>query len=161
MPNLYHDNFFPRVEGVGSLSTDFLEEAFILNGDEQYWLFREYHELNNRMDTPEARRIFNSDHTANTLMLCLKREVLSKINQLVDNWNVYIDLTEIDMSMKITRGEMTTEQASQKREINESHANRLRNLYVWAKREWARELRSYVIIFTWQRAILNTTVGII
>lgn len=78
MPNLYHDNFFPRVEGIGFFSINSLEGAFILNEDEQYWLFREYQELNDRMDTPEARRIFNSYHTVNTLMLCLKRKVLSK-----------------------------------------------------------------------------------
>ncbi|KAG9569840.1 hypothetical protein KCU71_g1862, partial [Aureobasidium melanogenum] len=161
MPHLYHDNFFPRVEGLEFSSSDDLEEAFIMNKDEQCWLIREYRELNTRMHIPEARQIFNSDHTVNSLTLCLKREVLSKINQLVDNWNVYIDLCEIDMSMKITRGDMTIEQASQKRNNNELYADRLRDFYVRAKREWARELRSYIIILTWQRAILNTTAGII
>ncbi|KAG9512457.1 hypothetical protein KCU99_g4981, partial [Aureobasidium melanogenum] len=109
MPHLYHDNFFPRVEGLEFLSSDDLEEAFIMNEDEQCWLIRGYRELNTRMHIPEARQIFNSDQTVNSLTLCLKREVLSKINQLVDNWNLYIDLCEIDMSMKITRGDMTIE----------------------------------------------------
>ncbi|KAG9854255.1 hypothetical protein KCU98_g2662, partial [Aureobasidium melanogenum] len=161
MPHLYHHKFFPRVEGLEFLSRDDLEEALMMNEDDQCWLIREYGELNNRMDTPEARQIFNSDHTVSSLMLCLKREVLSKINQLVDNWNVCIDLCEIDMSIKITRGDMTIGQASQKRDNNELYAERLQDFYIWAKREWARESRSYIIILIRQGAILNTTTGII
>lgn len=112
MPNIYHDTIFPRVEGLDFLSSDDLEAAFIMNEHEHSWLIREYGELTNRMDLPEARQIFNSDRTVNSLMLCLKREVLSKFNQLVDNWNVYINLCEIDMSLKITSSDVTTEEAS-------------------------------------------------
>ncbi|KAG9699004.1 hypothetical protein KCU95_g3075, partial [Aureobasidium melanogenum] len=120
---------------------------------------KDYGELTNRMGLLEARQIFNSDRTVNSLMLCLKREVLSKLNKLVDNWNVYINLCEIDMNLKMTNGDMTIEEASQRRDNNELHADRLRDLYVWARREWAKELRSHAIILTWQRAILNTTAG--
>ncbi|KAH0038767.1 hypothetical protein KCU78_g1430, partial [Aureobasidium melanogenum] len=125
MPHLCHDKFFPRGEGLEFLSRDDLEEAFIMNEDEQFWLIREYGEPNNRIDSPEARQIFNSDHTVNPSMLCLKREILSKINQLVDNWNVYIDLCEFDMSMEMSRGDMTIEQASQRRHNNELDSDQL------------------------------------
>ncbi|KAH0337180.1 hypothetical protein KCU81_g8213, partial [Aureobasidium melanogenum] len=76
----------------------------------------------------EARQIFNSDRTVNSLMLCLKCGILSKFNQLVDNWKVYIDTCEIDMSLKITSSDVTIEEASQRRDNNELHADRLRDL---------------------------------
>lgn len=152
---------FPRVEGLDFLSTEDLEEAFEMIEEEKFWLIREYDDLIDRMETAEARRIFHPDHTVNWLMLYLKREVMSNINQLLDNWNVFIDLCEIEMSGKIIMGEMSIEQAAQARDIDELYADRLRDLYILAKREWAREFRSYSIILTWQQAILNATSGIV
>ncbi|CAD0097404.1 unnamed protein product [Aureobasidium mustum] len=161
MPHQYNQNMFPRVEGLDFLSSEDVDEAFEIIEEEKFWLIREYYDLINRMETTEARRVFNPDHTVNWLMLYLTREVMSNINQLIDNWNVFIDLREIEMSGKIIMSEMSIEQAAEARDIDELYADRLRDLYTLAKREWAREFRSYMIILTWQQAIFNATAGIV
>ena len=94
-------------------------------------------------------------------MLYLKRQIMFKCNRLLDNWNLYIDLSDVDMNTMILADEMSVEDAAQHRHAHELDADRLRDIYVNAKREWSREFRSYMITDALYQTFVEGTAGII
>lgn len=145
MPRLHNGHWFLTVEGLEIHSTNDLADACERNEQERIVLVRELVDLLNWSQTPEACQIFRPDGTPNSLMLYIKRQIMFKCNRLLGNWNLHIDLSDVDMNTLILADEMSVEEASQHRHAHELDADRLSDIYVNAKREWSREFRSYMI----------------
>ena len=149
------------MEGLEIHSTNDLVDACGRNEHERIVLVREIVGLLNWTQTPEACQVFRSDGSPNSLMLYLKRQIMFKCNRLLDNWNLYIDLSDVDMNTMILADEMSVEDAAQHRHAHELDADRLRDIYVNAKREWSREFRSYMITDALYQTFVEGTAGII
>jgi hypothetical protein len=145
MPLLYNGHWFLRVDNLEVRTTDDLADASERNAQERVILVREIAHLLDWTLSPEAREVFRADGTPSSLMLYLKRQIMFKCNRLLDNWNLYIDICDIDMNSMILSNEMSIEQASEQRHLHELDADRIRSIYVDAKREWSKEFRSYMI----------------
>jgi hypothetical protein len=160
MPHLFNGYWYIIVDNLEVRSTDDLAEAFARNAEERIILVRELTDLLDWTHSPEARQVFRADSTPSSLMLYLKRQIMFKCNRLLDNWNLYIDLCDIDMNSMILSDEMSVENASEQRYLHELDADRLRDMYVDAKREWSREFRSYMITVALHQAVLDRAAGI-
>ncbi|THW08288.1 hypothetical protein D6D25_07951, partial [Aureobasidium pullulans] len=84
-----------------------------------------------------------------TRVLRLRRQLLSDLDQLLDNWNVYMDLRDVEMHVEVFWGDMAVQDAAEERYRHESHANRIRGLYIQAKRDWSEMLGEFVRM-TWE-----------
>ena len=83
-----------------------------------------------------------------------------KFNRLLDNWNLYMDLSDVRMSSMMLSNELRPQDASQQRHLNELDADELRTIYVEAKREWSKEFRSHLVFVTLWRAAMIRSAGI-
>ena len=158
---LHNGRLFLVVDGLETPSNNAVADACERNEQERTVLVRELHDLLDWTESPEARQVFREDGTPNSMMLYLKRQIMFKCNRLLDNWNLYIDLCDIDMNTEILAGEMSIDEASEQRHLHELDADRLRATYVNAKREWSREFRSYMITATLYQAVLDRAAGIV
>jgi hypothetical protein len=161
MPHLYNGYWYLIVDNLEVRGTDDLADACERNLEERIVLIRELTDLLDWTQSPEARQVFRTDGTPSSLMLYLKRQIMYKCNRLLDNWNLYIDLCDIDMNSMILSDEMSVEDASEQRNLHELDADRLRGIYVDAKREWSREFRSYMITVALHQAVMDRAAGII
>lgn len=160
MSHLYSSCWDPRFPEPEIPSADELAEALERNEEERTDLAREIVHLLDRTNSSEARRIFRADGTPNSQMLYLKRQVMFKFNRLLDSWNLYVDLSDVNMSSMILSNEMGVEQASQQRRLNELESDSLRDIYVEAKREWSKEFRSHLFLVALWRTALSRSAGI-
>lgn len=160
MSHPYSSHWDPRNQEPEIPSADELAEALERNEEERVDLAREILNLLDRTNSSEARQIFRADGTPNSQMLYLKRQVMFKFNRLLDNWNLYMDLSDVDMSSMILSNELGVEDASQQRHMNELEADSLRDIYVEAKREWSKQFRSHLILVTLWRADMSRSAGI-
>jgi hypothetical protein len=161
MPLLYNGHWFPRVDNLEVCTTNDLANTCERNERERVLVVREIAHLLDWTHSPEARQVFRPDGTPSSLMLYLKRQIMFKCNRLLDNWNLYIDLCDIDMNSMILSDEMSIEDASEQRHLHELDADRIRSIYVDAKREWSREFRSYMITVALQQVLSERAAGII
>ncbi|KAH0287959.1 hypothetical protein M436DRAFT_81501 [Aureobasidium namibiae CBS 147.97] len=160
MSHLYSSRWNPRYQEPEIPSADELADALERNEEERGDLVREILYLLDRTNSPEACQIFRADGTPNSQMLYLKRQVMFKFNRLLDSWNLYMDLTDINISSMILSNELGVEDASQQRHLHELYADKLRDIYVEAKREWTKEFRSHLTLVTLWRTLLSRSAGI-
>lgn len=113
MPHLYNGYWSLIVDNLEVRSTDDLAEACERNVEERTVLIRELTDLLGWTQSPEARQVFRADGSPSSLMLYLKRQVMYKCNRLLDSWNLYIDLCDIDMNSMILSDEMSVEHATE------------------------------------------------
>jgi hypothetical protein len=135
MPHLYSGYWHLIVDNLEVRSTDDLADTCERNAEERTVLIRELTDLLDWTRSPEACQVFRADGTTSSLMLYLKRQIMYKCNRLLDNWNLYIGLCDIDMNSMILSDEMSVEHATEQRLLHELDADRLRSIYVDAKRE--------------------------
>lgn len=160
MSHLYSSHWDPRTRDPEIPSADELADSLERNEEDRIDLMREILYLLDRTNSSEARRVFRADGTPNSQMLYLKRQVMFKFNRLLDNWNLYMDLSDIKMSIMILSNELSVEDASQQRYSYELYADSLRDVYVDAKREWSKEVRSHLFLDTLWRQALSHSAGI-
>ncbi|TIA55068.1 hypothetical protein D6C77_07504 [Aureobasidium pullulans] len=139
MPHSYDDGgFLPVIDGLNINNLQDLERALLIITAE----IEAHEEAGARPDlAPPLRHI--------TRVLRLRRQLLSDLDRLLDNWNVYMDLRDVEMHVEVFWGDVAVQDAAEERYRHESHANRIRGLYIQAKRDWSEMLGEFVRM-TWE-----------
>lgn len=152
MPHSYDDGgFLPVIDGLNINNLQDLERAFDRNEEEGQQIstrlliitaeIEAHEEAGARPDlAPPLRHI--------TRVLRLRRQLLSDLDRLLDNWNVYMDLRDVEMHVEVFWGDMAVQDAAEERYRHECHANRIRGLHIQAERDWSEMLGEFVRM-TW------------
>ncbi|THY24007.1 hypothetical protein D6D01_05763 [Aureobasidium pullulans] len=148
MPHSYDDGgFLPGTENLNINNLQDLERAFDRNDEEGQQISTKLLTISAEIEALEeasARPDLAPPLRHISRVLRLRRQLLSDLDQLLDNWNVYMDLRDVEMHVEVFWGDMDVQDAADERYRHECHANRIRGLYVQAKRDWSEMLGGFV-----------------
>jgi len=153
MPHSYDDGgFLPVTEGLNINNLQDLERAFDRNDEEGQQISTRLLTITAEIEALEeagARPDLAPPLRHITRVLHFRRQLLSDLDQLLDNWNVYMDLRDVEMHVEVFWSDMDVQDAAEERYRHERHANRIRGLYIQAKRDWSEMLGEFVRM-TWE-----------